>query len=159
PLVVHPDADAVAGNARLRDLEDRAADPVPVADADLVVGKTLDREVLPELAVDEIVPTKLVFPVAVGVDLVDEDGALLAAVAGAIALTVALDVQRADVPRAGDGVFVDARDDRLPLPGHLLRHADVDRKQGADRPRRHAYASVKTGSSMSSMPPISSTLR
>jgi hypothetical protein len=34
----HPEADAVAGDARLGDLEDRIADPVAVADAHLVVG-------------------------------------------------------------------------------------------------------------------------
>ena len=48
--LVHADADAVTGDARLGDLEQRVADPVAVADADLVVGQALDGEVLAELA-------------------------------------------------------------------------------------------------------------
>ena len=64
-----------------RDLEHRAADPVPVADAHLVVGQSLDGEVLAELAVTEVVAAELLLPVAVRVHLVDEHRALLAAVA------------------------------------------------------------------------------
>ena len=134
--VVHPDPDAVAGDARLGDLEDRGADPVAVADADLVVAQSLDREVLAELAVDEVASSELALPVPVGVDLVDEDRALLAAVPGQIALTVAVDVEPAHPARAGDGVLEDAREDGLPLPGHVLRHADVDRQQ-----RAHGFGS------------------
>jgi hypothetical protein len=78
--VVHADPDAVARDARLRDLEDRAADPVAVADADLVVAQPVDGEVLAELPVNEVVPIEFAFPVAVGVELVDEHGALLTAV-------------------------------------------------------------------------------
>ena len=83
--VVHADPDAVAGDAGLGDLEDGGADPVAVADADLVVAQPLDGEVLAELPVDEVASSELALPVAVGVDLVDEDGALLAAVAREIA--------------------------------------------------------------------------
>ena len=70
------------------------ADPVAVADADLVVAEPLDREVLAELSVDEVVSSELALPVAVRVDLVDEDGALLAAVPREVALAVAVDVER-----------------------------------------------------------------
>ena len=78
-----------------RDLEDRGADPVAVADADLVVAQPLDGEVLAELAVDEVVAAELALPVAVGVELVDEHGPLLAAVPGQVALAVAVDVEPA----------------------------------------------------------------
>src|SRR5262249_56740166 len=76
---VEPDSDAVAGDARLGDLEQRAADAVAVADADLVVGKALDGEVLAELPVAEVVAPELALPVAVGLDLVDEHRPVLAA--------------------------------------------------------------------------------
>ena len=99
--VVHADPDAVAGDARLGDLEDGGADPVAVADADLVVAQPLDGEVLAELSVDEVVPAELALPVAVRVDLVDEHGALLAAVPGEVALAVAVDVEPAHAARAG----------------------------------------------------------
>ncbi len=41
--------------ARLRDFEKRAANPVSVADG-FCVGQSVDREILSELAVDEVVP-------------------------------------------------------------------------------------------------------
>ena len=115
------------------DLEDGGADPVAVADADLVVAQPLDGEVLAELPVDEVVPAELAFPVAIGVALVDEHGALLTAVPGEIALPVAVDVELAHPARAADGLLVDAGEDGLALPGHVLRHTDVDRQQGASR--------------------------
>jgi hypothetical protein len=76
----HADPDAVARHPRLGDLEQRFADAVAVADAHLVVGDALDGEVLPELPVGEVVASELALPVAVGLDLVDEDGPVLAAV-------------------------------------------------------------------------------
>ena len=54
-----PQAHPVAGDARLRDLELGLADAVAVADADLVVGQTVDGEVLPELAVGEVVAAEV----------------------------------------------------------------------------------------------------
>ena len=38
PRLLHPQPEAEAGHPRLGDLEDRLADPVAIADADLVVG-------------------------------------------------------------------------------------------------------------------------
>ena len=52
--IVHADADAVTRDAGLRDLEDGGADPVAVADADLGVAQSFDREVLAELPGDEV---------------------------------------------------------------------------------------------------------
>ena len=46
--IVHADPDAIAGDARLRYLEDRAANLVAVANAHLVVGQSLHSEVLAE---------------------------------------------------------------------------------------------------------------
>ena len=121
PGIVHPDADPVAGNARLAHLEDRAADLVAIADADHVVGETLDGEVLPELPVDEVVPVELALPVLVGVELVDEHRALLAAVSGKVALAVAVDVQAAHHPRAVDWLLPHRRVHRPALPDHFPR--------------------------------------
>jgi hypothetical protein len=131
--VVHAKADAVTGDARLGDLEQRGADPVAVADADLVVAQPLHREVLAELPIDEVASSQLVLPVAIRVDLIDEDGALLTAVPGEISLAVAVHVELANATRAADGILVDAREHGLPLPRHLLGQADVDRQQGAHR--------------------------
>ena len=91
--------------------------------------QALDREVLAELAVDEVVSSELAFPVAVGVELVDEHGTLLATMPGEVALPVALDVELADPARAAHRILEDAREDRPALPGHVLRQADVDRHE------------------------------
>jgi len=56
PGLVHPNADAIAGNARLSDLKERRADLISVTDAHGIVGQSFDREVLAELSVDEVVP-------------------------------------------------------------------------------------------------------
>src|SRR5580658_5360663 len=46
--LVHANADAIAGNARLSDFEERAADPITVADADRIVRDSLDGEIFAE---------------------------------------------------------------------------------------------------------------
>src|SRR6516225_4456281 len=51
--LARPNANAIAGNTRLSDLEQRAADLITVADADIVVWQALYREVLAELPMDE----------------------------------------------------------------------------------------------------------
>jgi hypothetical protein len=88
--LIHPNADAIAGNARLSDLEQCAADLITVADAHGIVGQSFDREVLAELSVDEVHPLQLLLPIAIRFDLVDEDGSLLTAVPGQVALTVSV---------------------------------------------------------------------
>ncbi len=127
--LLHADAHPEARDAWLGDLEERLADPVAVAYADLVVGEPLDGEVLAELAVAEVVSAELALPVAVGLDLVDEHGAVLAAVSRAVSLVVAVDVDPPDHARPLDGVLPDGRADGLPLPGDLARQSDVDREQ------------------------------
>src|SRR5215213_9528480 len=133
PRVVHADPDAVTGDAGLADLEDGGADPVAVADADLVVTEPVDREVLAELPVDEVVASELAFPVPIGVDLVDEHGALLAAMPLEVALTVAVDVEPTHAARTRDRVLEDAGEDTPPLPSHVPRHADIDGQQRVRR--------------------------
>ena len=80
--LAQPHADPKAGDPRLGHLELGLTDPVPVADAHLVVGQPVDGEVLAELPVLEVVATEMLLPVPVRLDLVDEHGPLLAAVPG-----------------------------------------------------------------------------
>src|SRR5215813_6034844 len=56
PRLVHPNANAIAGDARLSYLEKCAADLITVADAHSVVRQSVDREVLSELPVYEVAP-------------------------------------------------------------------------------------------------------
>ena len=127
--VIHADPDAIASDARLRYLEGRAADPVAIANAHLVVGESVHSEVLAELSVHEVVSSKFVFPVPVRVDLVDEHRALLAAVTGQITLTIPVDVEPPDPAGTGHGVLEHPGKDSPPLPGHILGQTDVDGQQ------------------------------
>ena len=106
--LAEPHADPEACHARLRDLELRLADPIAIADADLVIAETFDGEVLAELAELEVVAAEVVLPVAVGLDLVDQDGPLLAAVPVQVALAVSVDVEPAHHPRPLDCVLPDS---------------------------------------------------
>src|SRR5262249_11798642 len=91
PRFIHANADAIASNARLRDLEKCSANLIAVADAHGLVGQTFDREVLTELSVDEVSPPQLLLPIAVGFDLIHEDGSRLAAVSGQVTLAISLE--------------------------------------------------------------------
>src|SRR5262245_64035487 len=88
--LVHSDSNPVAGHPRLRHFEQRAADAITVADADLIVRQSLHREVLAELSKHEVLAPELPFPIAIGIDLIDENGPVLATVAGQVALTISV---------------------------------------------------------------------
>src|SRR4029077_5104765 len=64
--------DAIAGDPRLRDLELGTTDAITVPDADLVVGKTVDGEVLAELSIREVPAPEVLLPIRVRLELVHE---------------------------------------------------------------------------------------
>src|SRR5258708_12722353 len=70
PGLVHPNANAIAGNARLSDLEQCIADLITVADANGIVGQTFDREVLAKLSLAEVAPLQFLLPLPIPFDLV-----------------------------------------------------------------------------------------
>jgi hypothetical protein len=74
----------------LCDLEQCITDPVTISDTHNVVGQPFDGEVLAKLPVDEAGPFQLLLPIVIRFDLIDEDGALLTAMASEVALTVSL---------------------------------------------------------------------
>src|SRR5258705_3987508 len=127
PRLIHPNADAIAGNARLRDLEQRAADLITVADAHGIVGQSFDREVLAELSVDEVGPLQLLLPIAIRFDLVDEDGALLTPVSGQVALNVSVQIQPADPTAATHWILPDRGVHGATLPLDVARKPDIHR--------------------------------
>src|SRR6476659_11012389 len=98
--LVHSDSNPVAGHPGLRHFEQRAANPITVANADLVVRQSLDREVLAELAEHEVPSAEFPFPIAIGINLVDENGAVLASMTVQISLAIAVDVQLPDLAAA-----------------------------------------------------------
>ncbi len=137
PRLVHAEAEAIAGDARLADFEERRADPVAVTDADVVVGEPFDGEVLTELPVGEVVAAEELLPVAVGLDLVDEHRAVDAAVSSEVALAVAVDVQPPNNPPTVDGLLPDAGVDGASFPLDVTRQADVHRQQPGGRRFSH----------------------
>src|SRR5262245_6371252 len=125
PGLVYPNADAIAGNARLSDLEQRAADLITVADAHGVVGQSFDREVLTELSVDEVGPLQPLLPIAIRFDLVDEDGALLTSMPGQVALAVSLQIQPANPAAARRRILPDPSVHSTTFPLDIAWQSDV----------------------------------
>ena len=122
-------ADPEAGDPWLGHLELRLADGVAVSDADLVIPKPGDREVLAEIARLQVIAPQKPAPIVVGLGLIDHHGPLLATVTGEVTLTVAVDVQPAHHHRSGDRTLVDAGVHGLAAPRHIGWHSDVDGNQ------------------------------
>ena len=100
-----------------------------VADAHFPVGQAVDREILAELAIGEVVAAKLSLPIGVRVDLINKDRAMLAAMPLQIALTVSVDVEPPHHPPASHRRFPDPGMDGFALPRDVARKPDIDRKQ------------------------------
>ena len=125
--MIETQTEPVASDAWLADFEDRAADPVAVANKDLCVGQPIDREIFAEIAMNEVRPAKMIGPVTIGIELVDHEGALLAAVACQIGLSIAgqIEPSREDAPF--DRLFPDRGADDFSPPRHVTRQPDIDR--------------------------------
>ena len=123
--LVHADADPVAGDTRLGDLKEGAADAVLVADAHLLVGQAIDGKILPELSEHEVIATELALPIVIGLHLVDEDRPLLPSVPGQVSLLVTIDVEPPHHPSALNGLLPDGGAHRLPTPGDVAGQTNV----------------------------------
>src|SRR5580704_8532400 len=123
--VVHPYTDAIAGDARLRHLKQRAADPVAISDADFVVGKAIDRQVLPELTILKVVALDVHLPVTIGVELIDHHSTMLSAVTCQVALTITVEIETARHHPACYGTLTDSGVDHFALPCDIGWKADV----------------------------------
>src|SRR4051794_27893123 len=127
PRLVHPNPDAVAGDPRLTYLEQCVANPITVADAHGRIGHPLDREVLAELAVDEVGPFQLLLPITIRFDLVDEDGSLLTPVPSEIALTVSIHIHPPGPTAAPHRILPDPGVYSAAIPVDVVRKPDVHR--------------------------------
>jgi hypothetical protein len=125
PRLVHADADAVARHAWLRYFKYSATDAVSIANADLVIGKSLNREVFSELAESEIVAAQEMFPVMVRIHLVDEYGAVLPAVTGEIGLRITIDIELAHHSPSRNRRFPDCGSDSFAVPCHVAWKTDI----------------------------------
>jgi len=122
---VHADADAVAGHAGLRDFKYRITNAVSITDADLIVWKSLNREVLAELTECEIIAPKKALPVLIGIRLVDKYGALFPTVTCEIRLRVAIDIELPNGPPPFNREFPDSCPHSSAVPCDLTRKTGV----------------------------------
>ena len=123
--VVHPYTDAIAGDARLRHFKQRAADPVAISDADFVIGKAIDCQVLSELTILEVVTLKVHLPVAIGVELIDHHSTMLSTVTCDVALTITVEIETARHHPACYGPLPNSGVDHFALPFDIGWKADV----------------------------------
>src|SRR3569833_930668 len=127
--LVHPKANPKAGNPRLRNLEERAANSIAVPDAHRIVGQSFDCEILTELprgaGIVEIGPLQLRRPIAIRLELINNDSPLLTAVASQIALPVSIQVQPARMTAAGHWTLPDCRVHRATVPLDVARKTHV----------------------------------
>src|ERR1700722_16034494 len=126
PRLVHANTNPVTSNTRLCHFKQNTPDPVAVADTDLPVRQALDREVLAELSVNEVVAPQFFLPILIGVDLINENSAMLTAVSGQVALPIAIDVETPDYTRPLNCCFPNRGVHDLPLPCDIPRQPHVD---------------------------------
>ncbi|VTZ25791.1 hypothetical protein MPC1_260012 [Methylocella tundrae] len=96
-----------------------------IADANLVVGQAVNGKILAELPVGEIVSTELASPVVIGVDLIDEDGSVLASVSGEVSLPVAVDVETTRHASPLNGPLPNGGVNSPSAPVDIARQTDV----------------------------------
>src|ERR1700735_951800 len=124
---VHANTDAVASDAWLSHFEEGCPDPIPISNADLIVGETIDCEIFAELSKREIASPELLFPIAVRVYLVYEDCAMLAPVTCKIALTIAFNVNPSHETPPLNGTLPYPGVDHLSFPLDIAWETDVHR--------------------------------
>jgi hypothetical protein len=88
--LVHSNAHSVASYTRLRHFKYRATNATSITNTDFLVEKSVNGEILSELSEGEIATAKQAFPVAVGVHLVDEYGAVFSAMTSQVCLRIAI---------------------------------------------------------------------
>src|ERR1700731_4435492 len=82
---------------------------------------------------DEVAAAKPALPIAIGSDLINEDGPMLAAMARQISLTIAVDVEPSHHAPAWNRRLPDGGVDRLSSPPDIARQTHVERKQARHR--------------------------
>src|SRR5689334_22574129 len=125
--LIHANAKAIAGHARLSDFENCVTDLVDIADTDFTVRHPIYREVLAELSKAERFPLQRRFPVSIRVDLIGQHGALFSAMTAKVSLTVTF---KAQSPRDTAPLHRKLPDSRMhgpPIPFDVAREANIHR--------------------------------
>ena len=106
--------------------KDGGADPVPVPNANLIVGETFDGEILSKLSILEVISAEFALPIPVGFELIHHDGTLFAAVAFEIGLAIAVEIEPSSKDAPGDRAFPDRGADDFALPCNFTWEAHID---------------------------------
>ncbi len=117
--IAQADTDFETGYPRLGHLEDGAADAEAIPDTHLRIRQAFHREVLAELSMYEVGPLELLGPVTIGVELIDHDGTVLAAVAHRVGHAVAVKTCFADPDAPADRALPDGGADGFTPPLHV----------------------------------------
>jgi len=125
PRVIQADAHAVAGHARLCDFEYGVANAISITNADLVIGKPFNSEILSKLAETKIIALEDALPVPVRILLVDKYGTLLSTVTSEIGLRIAIDIQLAHHPSSLHRKLPDRRSHSLAVPSDVAWKTDI----------------------------------
>jgi hypothetical protein len=127
--LIRADSNSIASDAGLRHFEQRAPNPISVADANLIVRQTFNGKVLAELAPGKIVAPKLLFPISIRVDLIDEHRAMLAPMPGQVSLPVTVEIEPPHRTRTQDWALPYCSVHRLSFPRNIAWKADIHRHQ------------------------------
>lgn len=103
-----------------------SANPVPVPNADLIVGQTLNGEILTKLSVREVMSAEFPFPILIGLELINHDSTVFAAMALEIALGIAVEIEPSGEDTARDRTFPDGGAHDFALPCNLRWQANVN---------------------------------
>jgi hypothetical protein len=123
--IAHANAHAIARHPRLGHFEERPANPVAIADTNLIVGKADDSQIFAKLDELKVMSLKVGFPVSVRVELIHDHGAMLSAVPLQVALPVAIEVKAASHHPARHRTLPDSSAHYFTLPIYVTRKTDV----------------------------------
>ncbi len=119
----------VAGRARLAYFCQCTADAVNIADVYRVFQQPLCGEILAKLAECKILPVQFMRPCGVMLERIGIHRLIHPAMCFQVCLTVAFQVEPVQPHTPAHWLFIDARAQRAPTIGDLLRQGDIYRKQ------------------------------
>jgi hypothetical protein len=125
PRVIHANTDAVARHSWLRHFKYSTTNAVAIANADLVIGKSIHSEIFSELAEAEVITPEKTLPVVIGVHLINKHCPLLSTMTREIALGVTINIELARHSPSRDRRFPDCGADGFAAPSHVARKTDI----------------------------------
>nr|WP_236023262.1 hypothetical protein [Dictyobacter formicarum] len=112
----------------LCDFKERVANAIPIANIDLCVRQTVHRKVLADLPEVKVMAAKLLFPVVVGIQLVNKDCAVYAAMPVGVSLRISTNIQVSHHSATLYRLFPDRRAYRLSTPRDIAWQTNIDRE-------------------------------